>query len=237
MGAAVFQPAAQVHARKVMSAFKDRIGKTNWKHATELGHAEKVLLGRTLGKVETRLFAVISKKSTLGEYKEQINADPQYYYNKCLQYLLERVLAYLRKYDPSQDEISIVLEERNHDYDRMIRFLQKVKDNPVRPESKSLEILNPFAIVRRKKGEDLLLEVADFVSHAVFQLANKSVANFQIPEPRYFMELSSRFAGNDDCRVLGTGLKCIHSLQDLELDPDIERLVRSVRCKPPKSHT
>jgi len=65
LGAAVFQNASELHARKVLFEIKDKIGKTSWKHATDLNHADKVYLGRKLGKLPTRYFAVISNKDTL----------------------------------------------------------------------------------------------------------------------------------------------------------------------------
>lgn len=233
LGAAVFQPAAEIRARSVINEFKETIGKTVWKHATDLEHSEKVLLGRLLGQLPVRFFAVISNKSTLDDYKKTIKSDPQKFYNKCLLYLLERIFQYLSKYIVSDNDVSIILERRNHDYDTMLRYLQTVKNNPIYRESRALERLNPFAITTKAKGEDELLEIADFVSHAVYQLANKTDKNFNIPEFRYFQELSSRFAGDQKFNVLGVGLKCIHSLEQLKLDTDIGTLLRATKCKPP----
>ena len=235
LGAAVFEPAGEVLARRRIEDFRKAINKSAWKHATELNHNDKVLLARTLGLLPTRYFAVISNKSTLSEeYKDLIDNDPQKFYNKCVVYLLERVCAYLSLQGVTQDDLSVVFEERNHDYDRMIRFIQKVRDNPIYDQSKALSVLNPFSITRKKKGTEFCLEVADFVAHAVFQCSNKSIANHFIPEPRYFSEISSRFAGDSKGTILTTGLKCIHSLGQLELDDDINRIFQNARVKLPR---
>ncbi|ADE86764.1 DUF3800 domain-containing protein [Rhodobacter capsulatus] len=232
VGAAVFQPSSAIDARQKLSLFRDQIGKQKWKHATDLDHPEKVYLARTFSQVNARYFAVISRKQTLGDYKEKIEEDPQKFYNKCIQYLLEIVCCYLRRLGAKPDDISVILERRNHDYDAMYRFLQKVKDMPLFEASKSLEILNVFSIGTAAKGEDPLLEYADFVSHAVFQLTNLTPKNFGIPEVRYFDELSKRFAADVNGRILGVGLKCIHSLDDLKLQPEVVSLLKSARGQP-----
>lgn len=233
LGAAVFQPASEIYARQALQRFKDTIKKTSWKHATDLSHVEKVYLGRLLGQLPARYFAVISNKATLEEYKAAINSDPQKFYNKCLKYLLEKFFSYLAKHLSSDEDVNIILEQRNHDYDAMLRYFHRVKENPLYEQSKSLRLLNPFSITRKAKGDEDLLEIADFVSHAVYQLANKTSSNFRIPEFRYFQELSSRFAGDERCNVLGVGVKCIHSLEQLKLDADISAMLRSTKCRPP----
>lgn len=235
LGAVVMQPATQIAARKTVAGVREAFKKSKWKHATDLGHSEKVYFAREVAKLHVRCFAVISNKSTLAEYKDMIDENPQKFYNKCLKYLLERICAYLSNFGVTDDELSVVLERRNHDYDAMLSYLTKVKSNPIYPESKALKILNPFSISVKSKGEDDALEVADLVAHAVFQCTNKSQANFGIPEYRYFEELSTRFAGGFDGRIIGVGLKCIHSLEMLKVDEHIADIFNTSRVKPPIS--
>ncbi len=237
VGAVVCSRAAEIQARSVLAACKERIGKSSWKHATDLSHADKVLLAREFGRLPVRYFAVISNKATLEEYKDEIKADAQKFYNKCIKYLLERICAYMIGAGAGEDDLSFVLERRNHDYDAMLRYLDKVKANPIYLQSKSLRILNPFSISTEPKGGEDLLEIADFVAHAVYQCTNKIPQNHFIPEPRYFTELSSRFAGNEKGLLLNTGLKCIHDIAQLELDPDIRRLFETTRVKLPQRMT
>ena len=233
LGAVVCQPTSEVFARNAITQFRAEIGKTVWKHATELDHSEKAYLSQKLGRLPVRYFALISNKATLHNYKETIASNPHKFYNKCVKYLLECICGYLSKHVNSSDEIKVVLERRNHDYDTMLRYLQTVKENPIYGPSKSLTYLNPFGISTKAKGEDDMLEIADFVAHAVYQCTNRSQSNFGIPEPRYFLEMSSRFAGNKLNKPLGTGVKCIQSLESLGLDPDIKKTLENLRVTPP----
>lgn len=234
LGAVVCEPTAEIHAKNALDNFAEETGKSSWKHATDLSHFEKVLLGKELGRLPVRYFCLISNKSTLKEYKNGIENDPQKFYNKCLKYLLECIFNYLSKHIDSDDDVRVVLEERNHDYDRMIRFLQRVKENPIYPQSKVFRNLNPFAIVSRPKGSEAMLDVADFVAHATYQCTNRSRQNFGIPEPRYFLEIASRFAGDGERSALGVGIKPVHSLSQLNLEPEIEQKILALKVKAPK---
>ena len=232
LGAVVCTEQAAVRMHEVMLKFRADIGKEKWKHATDLSHVEKVYLGRILGAQKgVRFFSVISNKSTLGDYQNVIKSDPQKFYNKCSCYLLEMVCRVLKSRGASEDDFSVVFEERNHDYDRMRSYISAIKGRPIYPQSRALSILNVFAIKTMKKGDHPLLDVADFVSHSVYQLANKSRGNFNIPEPRYFQEIIPRFGASPDGVVEGFGVKCIHSLQQLELDDDIASIISAARAE------
>lgn len=177
---------------------------------------------------------MISNRSTLGEYNADIDGNAHKFYNKCAQYLLESICTYLKPHLNSDEDIDVRFEEMNHDYDKMRRFLGRIRENLIYPQSRSLSFLNPFGISTLKKGESEMLEVADFVAHAVYQCANRIEANFGIPEPRYFSEMSSRFAGCDKGLPDGIGLKFIHDLASMQLEPEIEALFSNFRVVPPK---
>lgn len=179
-----------------------------------------------------RLFAVISKKSTLGEYADEIDWNSHKFYNKCVCYLLEKVGKYVSALGAVDDDIEVIFEGRNHDYDALIRYVGKIRDNPIHPEAKYLQVFNPFAFVQREKLEERLLKYADLASHAVYQCVNKTDANFKIPEPRYLSELISRFGADEEGKIIGNGIKCIHTLRDLELDSDILKMWSSMRARP-----
>ena len=234
LGAMVAQPASQILARKRFEQFRAALAKEKWRHATELNHQSKVFIAREMSKLHVRYFAVISNKATLGNYKGFINSDAQKYYNKCLMYLLENVCSYLIRFGVKEDDLSVVLEARNHDYDAMLRYIQKVRERPLYPQSRSLRTLNPFAISTLRKGEDNCLEIADFVSHAVYQCVNKTPSNFNIPETRYFREISPRFACDENGLIGGIGLKYIHDIDMLELDDDVRHLFINSRAQLPQ---
>lgn len=229
----VVQPASQILARKRFEKIRTILAKEKWRHATELNHQSKVFIAREMSKLHVRYFAVVSNKSTLGSYKGFINANAQKYYNKCLVYLLESICSYLIRFGVAESDVGVVLEERNHDYDALLRYVQKVRATPLYPQSRSLRILNPFAISTRRKGEDSCLDCADFVAHAVYSCVNKTPNNFNIPEDRYFREISPRFACDEMGRVDGVGLKCIHNIEMLELDEDIKRTFLTSRAQLP----
>lgn len=235
MGALVCKPTAEIHVRNALSDFKFEIGKTSWKHATDLSHAERVYFARNLNRLPVRYFGLLSNKATLAEYKTEIEGNSHKFYNKCAQLLLENVLDYLRPHLVSDDDVNIVFESRNHDFDAMRRFLGRIKETLKHHRSKIFRLLNPFAISVRKKGEEDLLEVADFVAHAVFQAANRSCHNFEIPETRYLREISSCFAGDAKGSLVDVGLKCVHNIDDLNLDPDVQREIRAYRVRAPQN--
>ncbi|NOC83522.1 hypothetical protein [Ruegeria sp. HKCCD6428] len=114
----------------------------------------------------------------------------------------------------------------------MRRYIGKIKDNPMHSDAKYLRVFNPFAITTRSKEEEPLLKYADLAAYAVYQCANKTPKNFSIPEPRYFVELSKRFGADEAGTILGNGLKTIHTLEQLNLDSDIEGLFRSIKAAP-----
>lgn len=233
MGAVVLQEATAVKAVGVLGQLEHRFRKKKpWKHATELNHSQKLLLCKEMSKMHARFFGVISYKPTLGEYANEIGWEPDKFYNKCAKYLLEIVGSYLASVDANLLEPQIIFEQRNHNYDAMIRYLSKVKETPLYAQSSSLEAINPFAITNKKKSEEPLLRLADMVSHALYCCVNKTPDNFQITESRYLRELSARFAADQRGRVVGAGIKPIHSLNELALDEEVEKELVGLRAMP-----
>ena len=223
--------AATIHARQILKEAISKIPK-NWKHATDLNHSQTVYLTREFTKPNLRFFAVISNKSTLGDYASSIEHSPHKFYNKCAVYLLERIGKYLVAKGLEHEIPEVCFEKRNHDFDAMRRYIGKIKDKPMHEDAKYLRVFNPFAIIVRDKSEEDLLKYADLAAHAVYQCANKSESNFGIPEPRYLEELSTKFGVDAEGKVLGTGIKCIHSLDELKLDADISKKLLALRATP-----
>jgi hypothetical protein len=233
LGAVVMRRATQIETRKLLDQLQEDFRKTKrWKHATDLNHAQKVHFAKTLAAKRLRFYGLISNKSTLEEYKSQIDWDPHKFYNKCITYLLELVGADLIKFSNEFLEPQIVVEQRNHNYDTLRRYIVKVKENPIYPESKYLSAINPFGLIAKSKDEEDLLRVADFVAHSLYSCVNKTPDNFGHTEPRYWNELSSRFATDNNGKVLGSGIKCIHSLEQVDLDADVAELISQARGKP-----
>ncbi|WP_170332221.1 DUF3800 domain-containing protein [Ruegeria arenilitoris] len=231
LAAAVMPRAVAINAKRVLDSVNSDLGK-KWRHATDLSHSQTVYWSRKSVEVNLRYFAVVSNKATLGAYSDRIQKDPQKFYNKCAVYLLERVGKYLLNRGFANEPPTVIFETRNHDYDAMRRYIGKIKDNPMHSDAKYLRVFNPFAITTRSKEEEPLLKYADLASYAVYQCANKTPKNFSIPEPRYFVELSKRFGADEAGKILGNGVKTIHTLEQLNLDSDIEGLFRSIKAAP-----
>lgn len=230
MGAVVLQPAGEIRVRKLLDQLQSDFKKTKrWKHATNLNHIQKVHFCKQLASEHCRFFGLISYKPSLGEYADEISWEPDKFYNKCAKYLLELICAYLSNQHVSLHDPTVVFEERNHDYDAMIRYIERVKNNPIYSQSKSLKIINPFAITKRKKEDEDLLRIADMVAHAVYSCVNLTPENFGIPETRYIQELAPKFGVNSRGVVAGHGLKFIHSIDDLNLLNEVQKDLESLR--------
>lgn len=232
LAAAVMPSAAALHAGSILEEVNERFLPKKWSHATDLNHSQTVFWARSATKVNLRFFAVISNKSTLGDYAELIKNNPDKFYNKCAVYLLERVGKYLSAKGLASETPEIIFERRNHDYGAMRRYIGKIKDNPLNENAKFLRVFNPFAIVARGKDEDPLLKYADIAAHSIYQCVNKTPTNFGIPEPRYMEELSKKFGADEKGIVLGSGIKCIHTLDDLRLDDEIKSRLLGMRARP-----
>lgn len=204
----------------------------SWRHATDLNHSQTTFFARKAATLNQRCFAVVSKKSTLGSYANEIEWKPHKFYIKCMAYLLAKVGKYISAFGQSFREPQVIFEGRNHDYDALIRYVNAIKANPMHPEAKHLGVFNPFGFVQKQKDEEKLLKFADLTAHAVYQCVNKTDKNFQIPETRYLSELAVRFGADTSGRVINHGIKCVHSLEGLELDPDVKELWSSMRAKP-----
>lgn len=233
MGAIVFNDSAQIVAKKKLDELQDKFKKTvRWRHATDLSHMQKVHFAQQIAQMPCRAYGLISYKPTLQSYADEINWEPHKFYNKCIKYLLEIAARDLSKFPINWEGQRIVVEKRNHDYDALRRYLLKVKENPIYPQSKSLIPINPFSLIAHDKEDNDLLRFADFVSHALYSCVNLTPDNFYTPEPRYLQELSGRFAADETGRVLGTGIKCIHRVNEMSLTDDIRSLLPSLRARP-----
>ena len=234
MAAAVMPHATAIHARKILKEIDAEITK-KWGHATDLNHSQTVYFARKTASINARFFAVISRKATLGDYANDIGWDPHKFYNKCAHYLLECVGKYLSMTGHDQEEPDVVFEDRNHNFDTLIRYIGKIKENPLHENAKYVKVFNPFAFVTREKREEDLLKFADLAAYSVYQCVNKIDANFRIPEPRYLLEISRRFGCDSNGLILGTGIKCIHNLEQLDLDDDIRAMFVKLRAVPPRT--
>ncbi|MDR7147188.1 DUF3800 domain-containing protein [Rhizobium sp. BE258] len=201
-------------------------------HCSSLGHFHKVRYAREISNNKFMAFGVISDKSTLGGYKSKILENSKMYYNKCSQYLLEQIGRFIKEYGLDPNEVSIIFEEGNFDYQSLRNLIEKCQKTPIHENAKFLRYVRAERIVARPKKDMLTLCLADLVAHALYKCVDKSDRDFQIPESRYLKELSSKFyADKKNKSILGYGIKCIHNVDKLDLDDDIVEVLKNLKAK------
>ena len=162
-------------------------------HCSELKHEQKVYFARNVGTLKLQCFGVMSRKETLGWYQSTIDGDSKKYYNKCAQYLLERVGLFMKTYSLEPEATSIVFEEGNFDYQKMRNLISTCQQRPLHSNAKLLQHINPQKITTRKKSDEPILRFADLVAHALYKCVDKSEKNFNIPEPPVFQRTTRTF--------------------------------------------
>lgn len=203
-------------------------------HCSQLKHYQILHFIRKITQQKIRLFGVISRKETLGLYKDAISDDSKMYYNKCAQYLLERVGWFMESRKIPPENLDIVFEEANVDYGKMRNLLRACQLKPMHENTKKLQNIEISNIYAKKKSEEPLLQMADLVAHALYKCVDKQAQNFGIPEPRYLRELAPRFFGHPETHaVIGAGLYCVHSPRELKLDSDVEEVLINMVASPP----
>lgn len=232
LGAAIVPNRYREVIEAILTTLSSEIGK-NPLHCSKLNHYQILHFARNVVQQRVRLFGVVSRKSTLGGYRDVISEDSTMYYNKCAQYLLERVAWFMEIRGIPAENLEIVFEEANIDYDKMRNLLRACQNKPRHEFTRKLKNICVDRIITKKKDEECLLQVADLVAHALYKCIDKHDKNFGIPEPRYLRELSSRFFGHPETHaVVGAGLYCVHSVVDLGLDPDVADGLNSLVASP-----
>lgn len=228
LGASLIPNRSRKSIESTLDQISAEIGK-NTLHCSQLKHYQILHFVRQIRQQQMRLFGVISRKATLGSYKAAIDDDSSMYYNKCVQYLLERVGWFMESRKIRPENLDIVFEKANVDYEKMRNLLRTCQTNPRHENTKKLQNIDTSKMVVKKKSEEPLLQLADLVAHALYKCVDKQDKNFGIPEPRYLRELAPRFFGHPETQaVVGAGLYCVHSTSDLKLDSEVEEVFNSM---------
>lgn len=207
------------------------IGRKNL-HCSNLNHRQKVYFSREMSKISIVFFGVISLKSTLGNYKNDINSDGTKYFNKCAQYMLERVGSFLTEQKISSNQLKIIFEEGYHEYAQFRSFIKACQISPIHPNTKYLRNLDIAKIFDASKVDEPLLQIADLVAHSLFKAVDKTERNYFIPEPRYLSEIHKNFYHDPKTKeILNFGLRPIHKLSQINLDEDVYALINSFSAK------
>lgn len=181
-------------------------------HCADLNHFQVSYFARNIQSQKVLLFGVLSKKETLEEYREKIigryQADD--YYNKCTHYLLELVGQFMSENDYTSDQLTIIFEKKNHDYQRMRNYLSTIRRSPVDGRAKYLQRIDPISIQAVEKKNETLLSIADLTAFSLRQSFDGSAKNFGIPEQRYLRELKPKFFKDQSSgKVANVGIKFV----------------------------
>lgn len=231
MGATLIPDAMYQDVLKCIQGITLKVGKKDL-HCNKLKHIQIVYFARTLSTQRLKMFGVISRKDTLGPYSEDIDHDHEQYYNKCAQYLLEKVGQFMEVNGMTEDQLTVCFEQGNFNYTALRGLIGACRRNPIRPATENLKHVNPSSIIVKEKAEEPLLQTADLVAHALFKCVHKEAANYYVPEPRYIIELRKRFFSDEASgKVEGFGIKAVHYLKDLKLDSDVHEVISNLNSK------
>ena len=98
--------------------------------------------------------------------------------------------------------------------------------NPFRKwANKHLKYIDEDSIISKKKEEEPLLEIADFIAHSLQRCCDHYDAEFNITEDRYLRELKNKFYYWESGRILFAGIKPVHDLAKLQLLPEISHFL------------
>ena len=185
-------------------------------HCSRLNHNQICRFARVVALEKVKLFGVISHKATLGTYRTEIKDSDKKYYNKCAQYLLERLAHFLELNNIEETQVSIVFEDGNYDYSALKSLIRSCRRKPMNPASKRLVRINPNSISSKMKEEEPLLQVSDLVAHALYRCVDDSPSTYGIQETRYVDELRCKFFRNQKPKKL-LGMVCFLYTDSLKL--------------------
>lgn len=226
LGAALIPSVCETSINERLSRIADKLGK-EFLHCNKLNHQQKVYFSREVSRERFLAFGVISYKDTLKAYSDAINKSSDLYYNKCSQYLLEKVSLFMHSNDENEGDIDIVFETGNFDYESFKNLIRKCQKSPIYKSTKLLRYIDTKKITSKSKSEESLLQLPDLVAHALYKCVDKNDGNYGIPEPRYLNELKSKFFQDTETgKIDGYGLKAVHNLKQLSLDPEILQIMR-----------
>ena len=201
-------------------------------HCAKLNHNQTCRFAKHMSEKQILLFGVISMKETLRGYTEEIKGSDKRYYNKCAQYILERLALFIDSKGLCGSDVDICFEEGNFDYSALRSLVHKCRQNPIHPNTKLLKHIKPEAIVSKTKGDEPVLQIADLVAHALFRCVDDGPSTYGIKETRYLDEMRRRFFSEEvSGRVIGFGIYPVHKIPDIRADPEVETFLLHLTAK------
>ncbi len=208
--------------KRHLNEFRKEITKKPDLHCKNLKHEQKVRFSKFLNDQKVLCFGVISLKSTLGGYKEDIEGNSSYYYNKCAQYLLERLGIFLSIHNVPNENINIIFEEGNFDYNKLKGLIATCQKSPIHPNTRYLSMIDVNSIDKKEKNEEPLLQLSDLVAHSLYRAVYGG--EYSVYEPRYLKCIKNKFFKKSEEKIIGNGIYAVHSIDDLGLPEEINSL-------------
>jgi len=222
------------HFKKIEDLLSEIANEFNKKdlHCNKLNHFQKVKYTRQVVDLKMKCFGLISYKNTLKDYKQVIKDDPKQYYNKCVGYLFECVGSFIQQENIDPAEVEIVMEDGNFDYEALKNFIYVCQRRPLNPRAKLLKFIDPNNVFSLPKNEQPLLQIADLVAHSLYKCVDKTEKSYFQTETRYLNELKSKFHFcSETNQICGYGVKPVHRLSALGLDPDVHQFLETLTAK------
>ena len=73
------------------------------------------------------------------------------------------------------------------------------------------------------------MAISDFGAHALFSAVRRDARAFGLSETRYLHEAKDAFLASKTGKISGSGIKLIHSIDDLGLPDDTAQFFRELR--------
>jgi len=203
-----------------LNEFRQKITKQPNLHCKNIRHEQKVRFSQFLNNQKVLCFGVVSLKSTLGNYKEDIEGDSSLYYNKCAQYLLERLGIFLSTHNIPKDNINIIFEEGNFNYGKLKGLIAACQRKPIHANSEYLKNIDVNLIDKKDKKDEPLLQLSDLVAHSLYKAVYGG--EYNVYEPRYLECIRNKFFKKDKEKIVGNGIYAVHSIYDLRLPNEMQ---------------
>ncbi len=172
---------------------------------------------------------VISNKLTLLEYLPQARKTPTHFYNKVMQYLLERIGECIAAFRLNPNQVRILVEARAQQYSSLLSFIEAIQKNPLDPRATAIRNVDRFSISAIKKMDEPCMAISDMGAHALFSAVRRDHRSFGLSETRYLNELSPVFVCGKNGQIVPNGIKLIHSIEDAQLPKDTAEFFRYLK--------
>ncbi|XHX59773.1 DUF3800 domain-containing protein [Pseudosulfitobacter sp. SM2401] len=185
--------------------------------ANRMSHFEKINACNKISQLPIGMVGVISNKLSLLKYLSEAKKTPTHFYNKVMQYQLERVGAAMGAFGIAASEVRIHIEARAQQYGSLLSFVRAIQENPLDTRAAYIRNIDRFSISAVDKKDSAVMALSDIGANAIFSAVKRDAKSFGFSETRYLKELAPAFVADSRGRIVPLGLKPIHSISDLGL--------------------